>query len=102
MEARQSAGCIFMQDNAPVHTSRSSIAFLEENKVQTLGLPANSPDLNPIENIWGLMKKKHSEFEIKTLQHSIWKKSGRSEHHVQHLSRRLHITLSKFQQRLKL
>ena len=30
-------------------------------KIQTLELPGNSPDLNPIENLWCLMKNKVSE-----------------------------------------
>ena len=30
-------------------------------KIQTLELPGNSPDLNPIENLWCVMKNKVSE-----------------------------------------
>jgi DNA-directed RNA polymerase subunit F len=47
---------IFQQDNAPIHTARFSKAFFDQKKMQIIEWPANSPDLNPIENIWGMMK----------------------------------------------
>ena len=46
---------VFMQDGASIHNSAKS--FLEEEKVPYLDWPARSPDLNPIENIWGIMQK---------------------------------------------
>ncbi len=47
----------FMQDNASCHTSRSTREWLESKGVRIIEWAANSPDLNPIENIWGMMKK---------------------------------------------
>ena len=47
---------IFMQDGAPCHRSKIVKKFLEENHVTTLDWPVNSPDLNPIENLWAKMK----------------------------------------------
>ena len=47
---------IFMQDGAPCHRSKIVKKFLEENHVTTLDWPGNSPDLNPIENLWAKMK----------------------------------------------
>ena len=43
-------GPIFVQDNAPSHKAKSVLNFLKEKKVQLLDWPAQSPDLNPIEN----------------------------------------------------
>jgi transposase len=51
-------GWIFQQDNAPIHVSHSSMQWLQEHGVRTINWPALSPDLNPIENIWGIMVRK--------------------------------------------
>lgn len=47
----------FQQDNAPIHTSNKTRLFLTQNGLSTLPWPANSPDLNPIENLWHLWKR---------------------------------------------
>jgi transposase len=44
------------QDNDPKHTSKRAKKFMEENGINWFKAPAESPDLNVIENVWSTMK----------------------------------------------
>jgi transposase len=48
----------FQQDNAPVHTSISTRSWLRSHSIEPVYWPPYSPDLNPIENIWRMLKHK--------------------------------------------
>ena len=53
----QQKGYICMHDLALCHNSKSSRTFIECQEISVLEWHGNSPDMNPIENVWNLIKK---------------------------------------------
>ncbi len=50
------ADFIFQQDLAPAHTAKGIKNWFNDHGVTVLDWPANSPDLNPVENLWILSR----------------------------------------------
>jgi len=67
------------EDNDPKHKSKKCQSFKQQNNIQVMKWPAQSPDCNPIENVWGLIKNRlsgktfKSAFALKLAIRKEWK-----------------------------
>jgi hypothetical protein len=70
---------IFQHDNDPKHTSMYVKEFFEENEIEVLKWPSQSPDLNPIEHVWSHIKRElagknfRNKNELKEELVRLWK-----------------------------
>ena len=62
---------IWVQDNAPAHKAKETQQWLECNVADFIPAsqwPGNSPDFNPIEDIWGIIQQQVDEQQPQTIQ----------------------------------
>ena len=57
---------IIQQDLATCHTSKKVKKFMVKNNIKILKWPGNSPDLNPIGNLWAIVKKRLRKHDCTT------------------------------------
>lgn len=60
-----------LEDGDSKHTSKLCKAWKAENGIKVLEWPANSPDCNPIENVWAYLKMRLRRKNYNSLRHLI-------------------------------
>jgi hypothetical protein len=62
---------VFQQDNAACHTAATTTRFFAEHNIEVIPWPAQSPDLAPIENLWGYLQQRLDAREIHSMN-ELW------------------------------
>jgi hypothetical protein len=61
----------FQHDLAAHHNKKAVKKFNQGNKISMLDWPSNSPDMNPIENLWSILKKCLGKMDYSTEEHMV-------------------------------
>jgi transposase len=64
---------VWMHDNAPAHRARIVQQYFAEHRIRLLPWPPYSPDLNPIENVWGYITQNVSRSHVSTPD-QLWRR----------------------------
>ena len=75
---------IFMQDNASCHNAKTLLSFLEEDVIAVKKWLPQSPDMNPIENVWKIIGEKAQNRNPQNID-DLWlfsRKKGKYHYHL--------------------
>jgi hypothetical protein len=73
---------VFMHDSAPCHKAKSITKYLQDQNIKVLDWPGNSPDMNPIENVWRALKKEISKEKVITNKQELIEKIIKAWHNT--------------------
>ena len=94
------ADVTFQQDSAPCHTAKKVKEFIKKQGLRLLDWPGNSADMNPIENIWKMLKDKMNKETVSTNKRQLIEKLLEVWFHDQQLKEHARLMITQMPERV--
>lgn len=73
---------VFQQDNATSHKADIVMKYLNDERINLINHPPQSPDLNPIENLWKILKQKLQTNGKIQSKEQLWETFGQAWYNI--------------------
>ena len=75
---------VFQQDGDPKHTAKIIKTWLENQNFSVMKWPAQSPDMNPIENLWSILKRRLEKYNnLPSNVHELWERTQQEWYNIE-------------------